>query len=221
MPSDSVRKELLPVVVDMLQDELFDMRLRILEHIHEIGKVIGMATLVEAIQPMMEQMSVDQKWRIRSGVLGKISHFTKEAVRDVLSSLSHHITTIAIAITITITIMCFQGSSVYESSYHELLFRGLSDTVYEVRKICAAEIGQIVANFGADWAQKVIIPDALKMFDVSSNYLHRIVPLQVIAVRCHRHLHLSSSPISREPCCVRGALNISMSHMWPARFCLL
>lgn len=161
MKPDGARKELLPVVIDMLQDEQFDLRLRILEDIHVLGKVIGMEHLVEAIQPKMEQMSLDQKWRIRAGVLGKISNFTKEA-----------------------------GSSVFDSSYHDLLFRGLSDTVYEVRRICAEQIGSIVENFGADWAQKSLIPDTLKMFDVSSNYLHRIVPLQVIS-SCAAHFDQS------------------------------
>jgi hypothetical protein len=81
------RSEVLPIVVDLLQDDLAEVRLNMLEKIHKIGKVVGMELLVTSIQPMITSMSVDQKWRIRAGVFDKIAEFTKEAVCSVISML--------------------------------------------------------------------------------------------------------------------------------------
>lgn len=104
-----------------------------------------------------------------------------------------------------------QGVAVYEKNYHEILFRGLNDTVYEVRKISAAQVGAIVENFGGEWAQKFLLPEALKMFDVSSNYLHRIVPLQIISVSCPLRLFLP-------PACLTSSAELRIS--LPTGVCL-
>lgn len=64
------------------------------------------------------------QWRIRMATIGKIATLSKSG-----------------------------GSALYESKYHAILVKGMSDVVFEVRRASAEQIRPLVEIFGDEWAE--------------------------------------------------------------------
>ncbi|CEO95883.1 hypothetical protein PBRA_004596 [Plasmodiophora brassicae] len=144
---------LLPIMLSMLQDESYDVRCNVLENLQLLAPIMG-SDSATTLAPAIAKLSTDAKWRIRLGVASKIAVLTKPA-----------------------------GLTVYEQKYHEILMRLLCDTVAQVRTAAATQIKLLVANFGAEWGQNKLIPEIIKHFESRTNYLHRLVPHQIV-VEC-------------------------------------
>eukprot|EP00455_Lapot_gusevi_P020133 TRINITY_DN213_c0_g1_i1.p1 TRINITY_DN213_c0_g1~~TRINITY_DN213_c0_g1_i1.p1 ORF type:complete len:581 (-),score=212.92 TRINITY_DN213_c0_g1_i1:380-2122(-) len=148
---DTTMQYLTPLIMRLLKDDDANVRLNIISKVDVLGGVIGAELLVETVVPAVREMANDLKWRVRLSVMEKLSHLAKQL-----------------------------GSAFFDHELRDVIDAGLADHVYAVRTSTCEQIRDLVEAFGVEWAIKKLLPGTFSLYDRSSHYLHRMVPLHII-----------------------------------------
>jgi serine/threonine-protein phosphatase 2A regulatory subunit A len=162
---DAAIQLLLPVIEDLCKDDDHQVRNNVVLSIDKISNVVPADQLSDKLLPTLLSLAQDPKWRVRMAVIDKVA------------SISEII-----------------GQQGFDDKLQKLIIVSLSDHVYAIREHACQQIGLLVKQFGGAWAGKSLFPTALRLFDKSSNYLHRMTCLSFIVQSAP---HLSSDIINK------------------------
>lgn len=150
--SDATQKLLLPICQSLAKDELADVRNNIISKVDVLGQVIGNDAAVDTILPTLLDLAKDVKWRVRMEVVGKTSSLARQ-----------------------------MGLDIFEKKLLPIVISGLGDHVFSIREKACEQVCELVGNFGVEWAIERLFPSALAVFFKSTNYLHRMTSLLIVA----------------------------------------
>jgi len=153
--SEPAQKALLPLITEMAEEECALVRSSIFSQISRITDILGVQVLSEVLLPRFLPFAADVKWRVRWEMIGKISLLAK-----------------------------LLGPEAFETrGLRDVLFRhGLQDHVFSIRDRACEMVRDLTELWGPEWALEHLLPEALRLYNTSTNYLHRMIPLRIISL---------------------------------------
>jgi len=149
---EAAARVLTPMILALCKDEAYEVRNRVIDNLDLIADAVGSAGLQTTLLPALLELAKDPKWRVRMAVISKSSLLAKHL-----------------------------GVKAFEKKLQSVMVNSLSDHVYAIRERSCAQIGEIVAQYGAKWAAERFFPAAFAIYDKTTNYLHRMTCLLVIS----------------------------------------
>jgi len=148
---ETAQRMLLTMLEQLAHDEAAEVRNNIIADIHKVTEVLGAASMGSTLLPILIELSKDQKWRVRMAVIEKASFIAQNL-----------------------------GLKKFEKQVQGIITTCLTDHVYSIREKCCSQIGLIVREFGGKWAAEKFFPEAFRIYDKNTNYLHRMTCLLII-----------------------------------------
>eukprot|EP00730_Choanoeca_flexa_P016955 TRINITY_DN8102_c0_g1_i4.p1 TRINITY_DN8102_c0_g1~~TRINITY_DN8102_c0_g1_i4.p1 ORF type:complete len:617 (+),score=154.63 TRINITY_DN8102_c0_g1_i4:186-2036(+) len=148
-------EHLLPMFLKLLKDEHSKVRLNVISKLEEVNQVIGLDHLTQALLPAIEELAQNDDWRTRLAIIEYIPVVSKQL-----------------------------GEKFFTRHLLEFATRQwMRDSVFAVRSAAIKNLHSLVAEFGVDWAEKVIFP-ALKAMSHETHFVHRLTTLFALASLC-------------------------------------
>lgn len=151
LPEARAEKELIPVVLKLLEDKASQVRLSVIERLEEVNEVVESAMLAKTLLPAIVDLSEDGQWRVRHALLGFMPLLARQL-----------------------------GEETFMTRLTAICVAWLQDDVANVRDDGAANLRAVADVFGDAWAVKALLPELLKLAKDPS-YLIRVTVLRAAA----------------------------------------
>lgn len=147
---DSTITYLVPPVLLLLRDAASQVRLNLIASLAKLNQVIGVDLLSQSLLPAILDLGADRQWRIRKLMI--------EHIRSIAEQL---------------------GCEFFTEKLNSLCLGWLVDDIASIREAAAANLKELTAVFGTDWAVRHLIPSIIEVREHPS-YLRRLTALQAL-----------------------------------------
>jgi len=131
-------------------------RLNLCTKLGTICKVIGLDLFESDILPLLKEVTIDQRWRVRNSIVVNIAPIGIIMGKDKFG----------------------------KSRLKEILIQSLKDPAFTVRESASRQVQLLQQTFGYDWTSEHLFQHMKTLFKDSGNYLHRMVPLKTVQLLC-------------------------------------
>mmetsp|Transcript_44164 Transcript_44164/g.99602 ORF Transcript_44164/g.99602 Transcript_44164/m.99602 type:complete len:592 (+) Transcript_44164:69-1844(+) len=142
---------LLSTVMELLKDEIADVRLHVVNHTGSICEVLGLEP-VQQLLSTLPTLSMDNQWRIRMAVVSQIPILGQQF-----------------------------GTDLFQSKLEGLFLGFLGDSVNAVRVAAVENLEPIVKAFGPQWTTDHFLPRVLEQNTATQGYLNRLTALHALS----------------------------------------
>jgi serine/threonine-protein phosphatase 2A regulatory subunit A len=150
--TDATITYLVPPVLLLLRDPASEVRLNLISSLSALNEVIGVDLLSQSLLPAIVDLAHDGKWRIRLAIIELIPLLSKQLGRDF-----------------------------FTEKLATLCVGWLGDDIATIRTAAAANLKDLTALFGAEWAIENLIPSIVNIREHES-YLRRLTALQACSM---------------------------------------
>lgn len=153
--SEKTMEHLVDVVLSLLKDDCPEVRLNVIARLDKVSFVMSIERLSSELLPAIVELAEDKNWRIRLAIIERIALLATQL-----------------------------GKQFFEENEKlgDLCISWLGDCVFSIREAAITNLKKLTEIFGVDWAKIHIVPQILKMYDDSTNYLLRMTALHAIGV---------------------------------------
>ncbi|OMJ69527.1 hypothetical protein SteCoe_32720 [Stentor coeruleus] len=149
---DTASSRLTPMVMSLINDENYEVKLSMIKGLHKLAEVIGAEIISPNLCGILSTLSKDvPQWRIRESVIIACVDITK-----------------------------FLGDEIFTRSLQDIFFNFLTDTVSEVRLTGIIKLGELVRILGDDWVNAELYPKLQDIYH-QKNSVIRITVLHALA----------------------------------------
>jgi serine/threonine-protein phosphatase 2A regulatory subunit A len=149
---DDTISYLVPPVLLLLRDAASEVRLNLISSLGALNEVIGVDLLSQSLLPAILDLAQDGKWRIRLAII-------------------HHIPLLAKQL----------GKDFFSEKLASLCVAWLGDDISSIRQAAAANLKDLAALFGTEWATEYLIP-SIKEISQHQSYLRRLTAVRACAL---------------------------------------
>ncbi len=105
-----------------------------------------MRALSASLLPAIHELCSDKSWRVRLTTVSFLPKVAAQLGADCGAGAG-------------------AGSAAGSAELTDLILAGLSDPVFSIREVAAANLGRLAASFGSAWAEAAVIPRVLAMIE--------------------------------------------------------
>jgi serine/threonine-protein phosphatase 2A regulatory subunit A len=134
-----------------MKDEFHDVRLNIVSHAGLICEVLGVDGLVHSLLHTIQNLIMDNHWRIRQSVVEQVPKLAR-----------------------------LFGVDLFENKLQALFLSSLRDSVHSVRHAAINYLKEIAESFGAVWTLEHLLPKIVDQYSQSVGYANRVTTLHVL-----------------------------------------
>merc|ERR1712032_1568488 len=145
------QRQLLSLISDLMKDEFHDVRLNIVSHAGLICEVLSVDGLVHSLLNTIQNLIMDNHWRIRQGVVEQVPKLAK-----------------------------LFGVDIFQSKLEALYLASLRDSVRSVRQTAILHLKEITSAFGSQWTVERLLPKLVEQYSQNAGYAHRVTTLHVL-----------------------------------------
>ena len=149
---DTTIEHLLPLFLQLLNDEFPEVRLNIISTLHVASTVIGVEQLSHSLLPAITDLAQDRQWRVRMAIIDSIPKLASQL-----------------------------GVAFFDEKLRDMCLGWLQDCVFAIREAAIANVCRLVEVFGMEWGQQQIIPQVFAAH-THTNYLYRMTVLYAMPV---------------------------------------
>ena len=143
---------LVPPVLLLLRDAASEVRLNLISSLSALNEVIGVDLLSQSLLPAILDLAQDGKWRIRLAIIQHIPLLAKQL-----------------------------GKEFFTEKLSSLCVGWLGDDIASIRQAAAANLKELTALFGTEWAIQHLLPSIVEIRE-NKSYLRRLTALQACAM---------------------------------------
>jgi len=148
---DATITYLVPPVLLLLRDAASEVRLNLISSLSALNEVIGVDLLSQSLLPAILDLAQDGKWRIRLAIIQHIPLLAKQL-----------------------------GKEFFTEKLSSLCVGWLGDAIASIRIAAAANLRELTALFGTEWAIDHLLPSIIEIRE-NPSYLRRLTALQACA----------------------------------------
>ena len=149
---DATVEQLLPLFLQLLNDDFPEVRLNIISTLHSASTVIGTEQLSHSLLPAITELAHDRQWRVRMAII--------EYMPLLASQL---------------------GPAYFDEKLGAMCIDWLRDCVFAIREAAIDNLRKLIEVFGIEWAQH-IIPQILEAHKDSNYLFRMTVLYAVVAI---------------------------------------
>ena len=158
LPPGDAMTHLLPIILRFLRgDDVPEVRLKVLESLHNVAAVVGERALEGELLPALEQLAGDQQWRVRLKVVEQMPMLAERL-----------------------------GPDVFEARLLNLFLGMLQDEVHAVRVAASSQLATLAEHMGASWCDTRLRPKLEALYNSGRSYLQRITVLYAVRSLANR-----------------------------------
>eukprot|EP01156_Anaeramoeba_ignava_P007639 Anaeramoba_ignava/a352972_12.p1 GENE.a352972_12~~a352972_12.p1 ORF type:complete len:180 (+),score=61.54 a352972_12:772-1311(+) len=151
---DLTMKYLLPLYLEMLSEEKYQVRLAVISKLKEITNVIGVESLAKEIFPSIIKLSDDPQWRIRKTIIEFIPNLPSENI----------------------------GITLIDDKIADLYFNWLKDPVSIIRDVAAQNLFKLCGFLGSDWVEQKLLEKILSLISLLKTGASKEVVLSPVSL---------------------------------------
>ncbi|MDR3736516.1 MAG: hypothetical protein P4L10_13400 [Acidobacteriaceae bacterium] len=142
------------MLVDLLKDEHFEVKLGVLVGLQSVASVVGPELVTSGLLMSLSNLMKEPKWRVRHSVVTLVAGLANEF-----------------------------GKDFYAKNVEPIFLQFLTDSTAAVREAGIEKLRLLAAEFKADWVINSYIPKAVEVLSRDKQgYLYRMTVLNSIAV---------------------------------------
>ena len=149
---DATITYLVPPVLLLLRDAASEVRLNLISSLSALNEVIGVDLLSQSLLPAILDLAQDGKWRIRLAIIQHIPLLARQL-----------------------------GKEFFTEKLSSLCVGWLGDDIASIRQAAAANLRELTALFGTEWAIQHLLPSIVEIRE-NRSYLRRLTALQACAM---------------------------------------
>ncbi|ETO33766.1 phosphoprotein phosphatase A [Reticulomyxa filosa] len=153
---EGVKEKLLPIFKKLAADESPVTRLNLCMKLSTICKILGLELFESDILPLLKEVTVDQRWRVRNSIVVNIAQIGIQMGKDKFA----------------------------KSRLKDILIQSLKDPAATVRETASRQVQSLNQSFGYEWMAEQVFTPMKNLYKDSGNYLHRMVPLKTVQLLC-------------------------------------
>ncbi|ETO13111.1 hypothetical protein RFI_24265, partial [Reticulomyxa filosa] len=153
---EGAKDKLLSVLKKLASDESPVTRLNLCTKLGVICKTLGIELFESDVLPLLKEVTIDQRWRVRNSIVVNIAQIAVQMGKDKFA----------------------------KSRLKDVLVQSLRDPAYTVRETASKQVQLLNQSFGYDWTSEYLFTPIKTLYKESGNYLHRMVPLKIVQLLC-------------------------------------
>ena len=151
---ETALNEVLALIMVLIKDQQAEVRLNVISHLDVICSVVTKERLNSELLPAVTTLAQDRNWRVRAAIIMHMPALARQLGREYFT---------------------------IDRTLGALSVQWLKDCVFAIREAAMENFKALTKMFGNDWSVEHIVPQIVKLYRESKNYVYRIAALSTMA----------------------------------------